>query len=191
MKADSVCIYNKTSMRTRKIKLNNPIEEVDGEIILPSAEYKTIVNIRESKVFTGRTMPIPVVMIEYLWENELKIFAYILKHHRDHGCCLTGVRSMAQAIGITYPSVSASLVRMQHMNIIYQDISGRKRNKIINWEAIQKFEDMVKDMKTGVAIAVRKKAKDRPIDNLPQSMLREIAAQFTIYDDPIENEEYN
>ena len=55
----------------------------------------------------------------------------------------------------------------------------------------QTYDDMVKDMKTGVAIAVRKKAKDRPIDNLPQSMLREIAAQFTIYDDPIENEEYD
>ncbi len=178
-------------MKTKQIELNSPIIEDDGELILPKAEYQTVINIRGEKVFSGRTMPLPVVMIEYLLENELKIFSFILKLHREYSCCLLGVRQMATAIGITYVGVSSCLSRMQHMNIIYQEPVGRQRNKIINWEAIQAFDDVVKDMKNGAAIAIRRKAKDRPIDSLPESILREVRAQFSIHDDPVENEEYN
>lgn len=170
---------------------NKPIEEAEGELMLPRMKYKTVVTVREDTVFRGRTIPMPSVLLEYLGNNELKAFAIILKHHREFGCCILKTTSMASIIGITHISLASTMTKLRNMGLVYYVVKGKKRDKVIDWDAVQKLEEITRNWKPGGAMALRKRVKDRCVTNIQPSIIREIDTQFAIYDDPVENEEYD
>lgn len=171
--------------------MRKPIVEKDGELIVPQVNYKTVAVIREETVFTGRTMPMPTALFEYLSGNEMKVFAILLRHHREHGCCIIKSVSIARELGITHISVANIFARLKNMGLVHFELIGKKRNKIIDWDTVDVLDKMSENWKTGGLTALRKKLGDKDISHILPSQYRDIRAQFEISNDPIENEEYD
>lgn len=178
-------------MKIRGIKQKKPIIEIDGEVRLPIVEYQTVVSIRDDAVFTGRTIPMPESLFEYLSGSEMKVFSIILKHHREHGCCIVKTTAMAKAIGVTHISIANTLTKLKKMGIIHYETAGKKRDKIIDWDTISVLDQMSAKWKSGGLTALRKKIKDKNINRIVPDNYRDIRAKFEISDDPLENEEYD
>ena len=171
--------------------MRNPIIEGDGEVKLPRVKYKTVTVVREETVFSGRTMPMPMVLFEYLTASEMKVFAIILRHHREHGCCIIKTTAMAKIVGVTHISIANIMTKLKNMGIIYYEIAGKKRDKIIDWSTIEVLDKMSEKWKAGGLTALRKKLKDKNINRIVPSQYKDIRAQYEINNDPTENEEYN
>lgn len=178
-------------MKIRGIKQKNPIVEMDGEVRLPIFEYQTVISVRDETVFNGRTMPMPEALFEYLSGSEMKVFAIILRHQREHGCCIIKTTTMAKAIGVTHISIANTLARLKKMGIIHYEVAGKKRDKVIDWDAIAVLDQMSAKWKAGGLTALRKKLKDKNINRIVPENYKDIRAQFEINSDPIENEEYD
>lgn len=178
-------------MKIRKVKQKLPIIEHDGEVRMPIVEYQAVATVNEGRVFTGRTMQVPTALFEYLSGNEMRVFAIILRHNREHGCCLVRIRAMAQMNGCTHIAISNILSRLQKMGIVYCEAIGKKRNKLIDWKAIEVLDKMSTTWRPGGLRALRKKLKDKNIYNITPDNYRDIRAQYEINNDPIENEEYD
>ena len=171
--------------------MKKPIIEDDGELIVPQVKYKTVAVIKNETVFTGRTMPIPVALFEYLSGSEMKVFAIVLKNHREHGCCLIKSTSIAKQLGITHISVANIFARLKNMGLLRFEIVGKKRNKVIDWDTIGVLDKMSANWKAGGLTAMRKKLRDKDICKIIPSQYSDIRAQYGISDDPVENEEYD
>ena len=171
--------------------MRKPIVEDDGEVRLPQVKYKTVAVIREETVFTGRTMPVPMALFEYLSGSEMKVFAIVLRHHREHGCCLIKSTSMAKQLGVTHISIANIFAKLKNMGLIHFEIVGKKRNKVIDWDTIEVLDKMSEKWKAGGLMAMRKKLKDKNINRIVPDQYRDIRAQYEISNDPIENEEYD
>lgn len=171
--------------------MKGPIIEGEGEVILPQLKYRTVLSIKEEKVFKGRTMPVPMVLFEYLTGSEMKVFTTVLRHHREHGCCILKSTSMAKQIGITHISIANIFAKLKNMGIIYFETMGKKRNKKIDWDTIDVLDKMSEKWRPGALTAMRKKLKDKNINRIVPSQYSDIRAQYEINVDPIENEEYD
>lgn len=171
--------------------MKKPIVEGEGEVILPRVKYKTVLAIKEETVFTGRTMPVPMVLFEYLTGNEMKVFTIVLRHHREHGCCILKSTAMAKQLGITHISIANIFAKLKNMGLIYFEAVGKKRNKLIDWDTIDVLDKMSTKWKAGGVSALRKKMRDKNINRIVPDQYRDIRAQYEISNDPIENEEYD
>lgn len=153
--------------------------------------YKTTANIGSEKVFTGSIVPIPSVLIEYLDKTELKIFAIVLKQIRERGICYLRVESMAKNLGVTPASISNATSRLRKMGILEYASHGKKREKIINFNAVKMLDDLMKDKKPGAVTALRKKNGLQNIGQTSQYNINYINNNYSWHDDPDEDEEYN
>lgn len=173
------------------LKQQLPITDSDDGIRMPIIRYKTTANVGSEKVFTGNVVPIPSVLIEYLDKVELKIFSIILKHIREHGVCYVRIGTMARNLGVTPVSIANATSRLRKMGILEYTNRGKKREKSINFNAIQKLEDYLKDKKPGAASALRKKNGLQNVENISQYVIEVINAKYSWHDDPEEDEEYD
>ena len=146
--------------------MKKPIVEGEGEVILPRVKYKTVLAIKEETVFTGRTMPVPMVLFEYLTGNEMKVFTIVLRHHREHGCCILKSTAMAKQLGITHISIANIFAKLKNMGLIYFEAVGKKRNKLIDWDTIDVLDKMSAKWKAGGVSALRKKMRDKNINRI-------------------------
>jgi len=178
-------------MKIKEFKQKKPIVEMEGEVRLPIFEYQTVVTVKDDTVFTGKTMPMPEALFEYLSGSEMKVFAIILRHQREHGCCIIRTTTMAKAVGVTHISIANTLTRLKKMGIIHYEVAGKRRDKVIDWDAIAILDQMSAKWKAGGLVALRKKLKDKDISRITPDNYRDIRAQFEINNDPIENEEYD
>lgn len=179
------------SINLMDLKQQLPITDSDDGIRLPTIRYKTTANVGSEKVFTGNVVPIPSVLIEYLDKVELKVFSIILKHIREHGVCYVRIETLAKNLGVTAVSIANATSRLRKMGIIKYDNRGRKKEKSINFQAIQKLEDYCKDKKPGAITALRKRNGLQSIENISQYVIEVINAKYSWHDDPEEDEEYN
>lgn len=171
--------------------MKRPIIEDDGELVVPKVKYKTVAVVRNETVFTGRTIPIPMALFEYLSGSEMKVFAIVLKNHREHGCCMVKSTSIAKQIGMTHITVANVFSRLKSMGLMRFETVGKKRNKIIDWDTVKVLDKMSANWRTGGLTAMRKKLLDKDISRILPSQYSDIRAQYEINDDPVENEEYD
>ena len=141
--------------------MKKPIVEDDGEIILPQVKYRTVLSVKDETVFSGRTMPVPAVLFEYLTGSEMKVFAILLRHHREHGCCIIKSASIAKSLGVTHISIANTFAKLKNMGLVYFESIGKKRNKIIDWDTIDVLDKMSAKWKPRGLMALRKKMKDK------------------------------
>lgn len=179
-------IYSKTNEPMKKAIIEN-----DGELIVPQVKYKTVAVVNNETVFTGRTMPMPAALFEYLSGNEMKVFAIVLKNHREHGCCIVKSTSIAKQLGITHISVANIFARLKNMGLMHFEAAGKKRNKIIDWDTVNVLDKMSANWRAGGLTAMRKKLRDKDICRIIPSQYSDIRAQYEINNDPVENEEYD
>lgn len=170
----------------KRVKMGEPIVEHPDEIIMPEVNYKQVAYIDKAKKFSGRTLPIPSVLIEYLNDSELKAFSFIFKQIRESGHCMLKVVTMSNMMCKSIPIVAGATKRLQEIGLIYYETNGHLRDKQINFEAIQKLEDFLVDLKPGAAAALRKEAKNTKILKIPEKTWDKIAAKYSYRD---ENEE--
>lgn len=171
---------------------NTPIAESDDEIKIPKIRYKQVAYVEASdKVFNGDITPIPSVLIEYLNKTELQTFAIILKQIREHGYCIMRIETMAAYLGVSRVSLANTTSRLKSMGILNYDSYGKRRNRTINFEAIQKLHDLLNGRKPGAAPALRKRVKSKDINKLSDSDIKFIENHFTWHEDEDEDEEYN
>lgn len=168
-----------------------PIQDGDSGVKIPMIRYKTTADIGADKVFTGSVVPIPSVLVEYLDKTELKIFAIVLKQIRERGICYLRVESIARNLGLTAASISNATSRLRKMGILTYVPYGKKREKIINFNAIQMLEDLMRDKKPGAIPALRKRNNLQNIEQTCQRNIDFINKNYSWHDDPDEDEEYN
>ena len=185
-----LCGISSINSKTNE-SMKNQFTEQEGEIKLPLIKFKTVVTYKEGTVFTGRTMPVPMALFEYLSGSEMKVFATLLRHNREHGCCFVRSTTMAKNLGITHITVANIFARLKSMGLVYFERLGKRRNKKIDWDTINVLDKMSENWKTGGLSALRKKMKDKNICEILPNQYRDIRAQYEISDDPIENEEYD
>lgn len=173
------------------LKQQLPITDSDDGVRMPTIRYKTMASVGSEKVFTGEVVPIPAVLIEYLDKVELKVFSIILRHTREHGVCYIRIETLAKNLDVTPVSIANATSRLRKMNIIKYNSRGRKREKTINFEAIQKLGDYLKDKKPGATIALRKKNGLQDIEKISPYVIEVINAKYSWHDDPEEDEEYD
>lgn len=173
------------------LKQQLPITDSDDGVRMPTIRYKTMASIGSEKVFTGEVVPIPAVLIEYLDKVELKVFSIILKHIREHGVCYIRIETLAKNLDVTPVSIANATSRLRKMNIVKYNTRGRKREKTINFEAIQKLGDYLKNKKPGAITALRKKNGLQDIEKISPYIIEVINAKYSWHDDPEEDEEYD
>ena len=176
-------------MLTRQDEL---LIENDGEIVLPHVEYRTITygDIKQKTAYSGRVIPIPFVLIEYLSYMELKLFALILDQIRTRTACYCSQREIAARLGYTEVAVcnaSHNLVTMGFVTIIPK---SRKRGKMINWKAIEYLTRITENRKPGAARFLRDKVGNKNVMNLTEIQLSHLD-RFGGCKDEAENEEYD
>lgn len=178
---------NNLMTRKKKMLIDRP-----DEIAVPEISYKIVSEVDQQTQFKGPCVPIPVVLLEYLTKSELKLFSIILKTYRDTGRCTLRLVDFGKKMGVTPINISNMMGGLQRMGIISNTIGyGRKRNKEIHFDAIQKLHDYLEDMKPGAPIALRAKMKQKDISNIPPSIDLYMQANYAYSDDEVENEEYD
>lgn len=171
---------------------NIPIAEGNDEIKIPKIRYKQVAYVEASdKVFNGDITPIPSILIEYLNKTELQTFALILKQIRDHGYCIMRIETMKTYLGMSHVSLANTMSKLKSMGIINYDQCGKRKNRTINFDAIQKLQDLLKGRKPGAAPALRKRIKSKDISKLSEADIKFIDTYYTWHDDPDEDEEYD
>lgn len=168
-----------------------PIQDDDSGVKIPMIQYKTVAHIVPDEVFTGSIVPIPSVLVEYLDKTELKIFAIVLKQIRERGICYLRVESIAKNLGLTTVSISNATSRLRRMGIMEYVPHGKKREKIINFEAIKKLGDFLADKKPGAAPALRKKSGLQNIGQISQNNIDFVNQYYSWHEDLEEDEEYD
>ena len=168
------------------------LDEQEDELVVPvpRIRYQPEMYYVDRKVFTGKTMPMPYVLLLYLNETELKVFTLIMDILRTTGHCEIRMQSVADILRTTRATVSEAYRKLKAMNLIKAVKIGRKNEKTINFNAIQHLHEETKDMKPGAIVALRKMMKDRNVMDMTPTTRKLWMDQF-MYKDEIEEEEYN
>lgn len=165
--------------------------EADGEIQIPTIKYRQVAYVEASdKVFQGEVTPIPTVLIEYLNKTELQTFAVILKQIREHGYCIMRIETMASYLGVSKVSLANTMTKLKSMGIINYNQFGKRRNRTINFDTVQKLSTLLQNRKPGATPALRKRVKSKDINKLTDSDIKFIETQYTWHNDIDEDEEY-
>ena len=174
-----------------QFKQKTPIKEGENEIQMPAIQYHKVATIESQQVFTGSITPIPSVLIEYLDKTELKVFSIVLKHQRENGVCYVRLPTIAAQLKMTPTSIFNATSRMKSMGILKYENKGRRRNKMINFQAIQALNDLLLELKPGATINLRQKIKNKNVENITASIQTYLNDNFGYTGDPIEDEEYD
>lgn len=166
------------------------ITEGPGEIVLPKVEYKKYGDIKQKTVYTGRVIPIPYVLIEYLSYMELKVFAFILDQIRTHTACYCSQKEIAKRLGFTEVAVSHAANKLVQMNIVTIIPKSRKRGKEINFDAIEYLTKLTENRAAGATHFLRQKIGTRDVMKITPVQLS-LLDNFGGCEDEVENEEYN
>ena len=168
------------------------IQEYKDEIVLPNPKitYEPVVSIDAERVFEGKLMPIPYVLILYLHECELKVFAIILEQIRTTGNCVIRGDTFCTLMSVSAPSVYTALAHLANMGIVTVSYLGRRRNRKIDFNVIKRLEEITDGMKPGAISGLRRMMKDRNIMKLPKVSF-ELWTDKYEYKDEIEEEEYD
>lgn len=161
-----------------------------GEIVLPKVEYKQYADIKQWTAYTGRVVPIPFVLIEYLSYMELKVFAFIIDQIRSHTGCYTSQKEIAKRLGFTEVAISHSVSNLVKMGFVSILPHTRKRGKTVNFDAIECLVKLTEDRKPGAAHFLREKIGLRNVTNLTPVQLS-LLDNFGGCEDEVENEEYD
>lgn len=174
------------------LELEETMDENEDEIVIPKQRVRYIpqVSYVERKVFDGKVVPIPFVLLMYLHETEMKIVSVILDQIRTTGHCIIRVETMAKMLGMTKVSISNAYASLKRMNIVTMKQHGRIQDKSINFRAVQKLHEVTDGLKPGAIAGLRRVMKDRDITDIPP-MKKAIWLDKYIYKDEIEEEEYN
>ena len=173
-----------------KVIQKKPISDEDGTVVMPKIQYKAVKYVDSEKKFEGEITPIPSVLIEYLDKVELKVFAHIMRQLRENGACIVRLQTMGTQMQLSNVTIANATSRLRQMGFIYYENAGHKRNKKIDFDAIQSLNDLLKDMKPGAIIALRKRAKNKNVQHIPPTILEYIQTNFAYNEDDVENEEY-
>ncbi len=166
--------------------------DVQDVIAVPDIKYKMVPEVGQKAQFTGTCVPIPAVLLEYLDRSELRLFGILLMVHRRTGKCTMRLPDLGKQMGMTHITVSKLMKKLQGMGIISLASGyGRRRNKVIHFDAIQKLHDYLEDMKPGAASALRKKMKSKNVAEIPPSIDLYMRSNYAYSDDEVENEEYD
>lgn len=172
---------------SKKMLIDRP-----DEIAVPSISYKLVSEVGQQTQYKGACVPFPTVLLEYLDNAELKLLGLLLRTRRETGRCTASLKDLSKGMGITHIALSKITVRLQKMGIIVMATGfGRKRDKQICFENIQKLSDYLENMRPGAAVALRKKMKEKDISNIPPSIDLHMKANYAYSEDEVENEEYN
>lgn len=168
------------------------INEEDGEIKIPTIKYRQVAYVEASdKVFQGEVTPIPSVLIEYLNKTELQTFAVILKQIREHGYCIMRIETMASYLDVSKVSLANTMTKLKSMGFLCYNQYGKRKNRTINFDTIQKLSKLLQDRKPGAAPALRKRVKSKDINKLNDSDIKFIETKYTWHNDIDEDEEYD
>lgn len=154
---------------------DNLILDSNNGVILPVVRYKTYAHISQEVAFKGAVTPVPNSLITYLKGSELKIFMLILSELRSHAICYLSQSQIGEMIGITNISVSHIMKGLVDMGlIIYGYDKNAKRNnrkKSINFEAIAKLDEILKDAKPECVVKFREKVGFRNVTDFTPEQL--------------------
>ena len=179
------------AVQIKRTVQEKPIKVKSGEIVLPDVKYVAVMEVSEAKVFSGRTFSMPLCLFEYLGQTELKVFYFIMRHVREEGCCFTRNQTIANEICVSYVAISQAVNRMISMGILRVERDGNRKYKFIIWPVVQHLENISKKWKPGALTFLRERIGLKNLMDIPDRVIAEIKARYTISDDPIENEEYD
>ena len=169
------------------------VVEKSDEILITRTYYKICPTSEIAKVFSGHTIPLPTSLIFFLKETELKTFIVIFEEIRKTGHCLLHKNEIAEIINVSPITINGPLARLAKLGIIYyKEFCNRRREIAINFEAIQKIENMASGYMPNAPIYLRKAIGYMPILECDTGRLTDILKTHCTKReyDPIESEEY-
>lgn len=170
---------------TRKV-----IVEQDDSIVVPQIRYRRVGYVAGTDKFDGDVVPVPMVLIEYLKELELRVFSLIMNYQRKGKTCIMRYKTMAVIFGCTITSVANAIRSLRDMGLITLSANALRKDKSVNLQPIQFLSDLSKDLRPGALAALRRVAGMKDIMTLPKSLTDEIRKRFDA-SDPVEFEEYD
>ncbi len=166
------------------------IVEEEDSITLPKIKYRKVGYIAGTEKFDGDVVPVPMVMIEYLKELELRVFSLILNYQRQGKSCIMRYKTMAVIFGCTLTSVANAIRALRDIGVINLEGVSSKKNKSVNLEAVQFLSDISKDLRPGALAMLRKLVGKKNVLELPKHIVEEVRKRFDT-SDPAEFEEYD
>ena len=142
-------------------------------------KYCVDVAIYQKQQFIGDLVPIPLVLIDYLSASEIRVFARILSQLKNHSTCQIRRKTLAKELGVSETTITTVLNSLESIGIITQDHEGRRKLKKINFNTIQKLNDILKDRLPGAARAFRNEMGDQNINNPKEIALELLDIKYT------------
>ena len=154
------------------------IRERDGEVRLPVIKYRLVADVGSRRIYKGPTLPIPLSLLEYLNESELKVFSFILDRMRKTGHCVSMTETMANALGVTRATIQVALTALKNMGFVYYEPLHLKRDKLIDFDVVARLDDIVRDLKVGASAELKKRAGRINVNEIPQNMIDELRKDY-------------
>lgn len=174
-----------------RLKEGQTIREKEDELIV-SRNYYEIVPVHDcEKVYEGPTVPIPITLIRYLKNNEIKVFALIFDNIRRTGHCLLKGADMGKIIGISAVAVCVSLNHLIKMGLVYVKQVGHCKEKLIDFKMVAEIDRLCQGLEANAPVVLRRELKDIPPYDAGQRIMEILRKKCVLHiPDPIEDEEY-
>lgn len=162
-------------------------------IQVPKIDYKVIADITMQTAFSGLVTPIPTVLIHHLRPIEFLLVAVIIEETVDRGECVISQTDLADRIGVETHTVQHARHRLVKSGLITYERRKSVSIYTINWEAVNKLDELMKDEPRAVMARVRKVTKKQKIMNLSKDDVNAAYTQRILPNghDPREEETYD
>lgn len=154
-----------------EFKQRLPIQEGGDEIKMPSINYHETVTIEPDKVFTGKVLPIPMCLINFLSPLELGVFISIFKKIRETGICIAKMDSLASELGLSRPTITYACERMKSLGILEYQKHTSWYKRIINFSVVQELSLILKNKNHLAPAALREKIGETHISKISNETL--------------------
>lgn len=162
-------------------------------IAVPKMEYRVVKDPVLETAFTGNVTVLPTVLLFYLKPGELRLVATIMQEIMEKGECILTTKQFCLRLQITLPTYRTYIHNLLKMHIVSQKRSGWQFNRSIDFDSVQHLDDLLNAEDRGVYVRLRKRCKNKNINNITQEDLGRIYDQYVLPPDhdPEEEEEYD
>lgn len=165
-------------------------------LVAPKIQYHVMAVAEPEVVYNGEIIPIPKILLYYMRPAELMVYAVIAEETDNNGCCLLNCKEIATRLKASMETVYRALYTMRKAGFLKETSSGlndRRKERIINYKAIQRLNDLVEGEDVGVYIRIRQATKKKDIFNMTKEDIQNSYDNKVLPPghDPEEEEEYD
>lgn len=139
---------------------------------IPQIEYKVVAQPILKTAFTGHVTAIPTVLIFYLNSLEFKVVATIIQETMENGVCILTLKQIASRLKTALPTLYDTVYHLRKMGVIYEDRQSYKIARAIDFNAVQKLNDLLLYEDRGMYRRLRTKMRFKNINNINENDLK-------------------